>query len=101
MKKQPLLKSKTFKNAKSNNKTRNQKCIIAKSIFTLSKRKKNKLPKKEPKKKQYINQIIHTPKIKSQKKKFNILCGKFRKLIVGLKKIYILEILSKSVFIFL
>lgn len=74
MKKQPLLKSKTFKNAKSNNKTRNQKCIIAKSIFTLSKRKKNKLPKKEPKKKQYINQIIHTPKIKSQKQKSLTFC---------------------------
>lgn len=63
--------------------------------------KKKQTPQKRTEKK-YINQIIHTPKIKSQKtKKFNILCGKFCKLIVGLKKIYILEILSKSVFIFL
>lgn len=73
MKKQPLLKSKTFKNAKSNNKTRNQKCIIAKSIFTLSKRKKTNSPKKN-RKKQYINQIIHTPKIKSQKQKSLTFC---------------------------
>lgn len=72
--KKPLLKSKTFKNAKSNNKTRNQKCIIAKSIFTLSKRKKTNSPKKNRKKKQYINQIIHTPKIKSQKQKSLTFC---------------------------
>lgn len=74
--------------------------LLRKAYLLSANEKKTNSPKKN-RKKQYINQIIHTPKIKSQKKKFNILCGKFRKLIVGLKKIYILEILSKSVFIFL
>lgn len=49
------------------------KNVLLRKAYLLSANEKNKLPKKEPKK-QYINQIIHTPKIKSQKQKSLTFC---------------------------
>lgn len=44
------------------------KNVLLRKAYLLSANEKKQTPQKRTEKKQYINQIIHTPKIKSQKK---------------------------------